>query len=106
MTLNILWVSSRAEMLDSSTKKVLLSNENIQVAYIHQVACFLRGLLFISLHPVWEKITEKSDPFSPSIGHQLQLSHMKLLFVIAINRQNHFSRTLLKLNLLGAAGGY
>lgn len=52
MTLNILWVSSRAEMLSSSTKKVLFSNENIHVAYIHQVTCFLYGLLFISLHAV------------------------------------------------------
>lgn len=48
MTLNILWVSSRAEMLNSSTKKVLFSI----VAYIHQVTCFLHGLLFISLHAV------------------------------------------------------
>lgn len=52
MTLNILWVSSRAEMLSSSTKKVLFSNENIHVAHIHQVTCFLHGLLFISLHAV------------------------------------------------------
>lgn len=87
MTLNILWVSSRAEMLSSSTKKVLFSNENIHVAHIHQVTCFLHGLLFISLHAVWEKITKKNDLFNLSIGHQLQLSHMKLFFIIAINRK-------------------
>lgn len=93
-------------MLDSSTKKVLFSNENIQVAYTHQVTCFVHGLLFISLHAVWENITKKSDIFNLSTGHRLQFSHMKLFFVITINRQNHFSRTVLKLNLAGIAGGY
>lgn len=33
---------------DSSTMKVLFNSENISVAYIQQVTCFLNG--FISLH--------------------------------------------------------
>lgn len=46
-----LWVYSRAEMLDDSTKKGHFSNSNIRVAYVHQVTCFLQGLLGISVDP-------------------------------------------------------
>lgn len=74
--------------------KVLFNNENISVAYIQQVTCFPNG--FISLHLKWEKITKKYNLLNLAIGHQLQLSHMKLFFVIAANTPNCFSRMFLK----------